>query len=428
MISNIKKNQFIKNVSKLLLGTGFAQGLTVLSAPILTRLFSPEEFGVFSLYTSITAILLVLSTGKYELSFILPKDNREAELLLILSKIILITFSFILLILGFMFGDILLSYFVQETDSLLNWTLWIMIPIGIFLMGMYNIQKYWETRFQRFGVQSKAEVIRSSSGLSFQLISGVLAIGSSGLIIGQIIGQLCSNIFLLLKKSNKHKIKLSRQNIKEIKRVALLYVDFPKYNLPQALLNSMSSKSLPILLTFFFSPVLAGLYAISYRIIKLPSQLMSEAVKKVFYQKASEYNNRGKKLFQILLKTTLVLIGIILIPSLIIIIYGPQLFAFVFGVEWEIAGIYAQLLIPYVAMGFINKPAFSIIKILKWQRFLLLAEIFSSILKIVGFSIGAIYYNSLIAVAVFSFTGAIINLTIVIIVFISTKRIDKTRK
>ena len=70
--SGNKKENFASDVLTLAGGTTFAQILTILSVPILTRLYGPEDFGVWALYISITSIITVIACMRYEYSIMLP--------------------------------------------------------------------------------------------------------------------------------------------------------------------------------------------------------------------------------------------------------------------------------------------------------------------------------------------------------------------
>lgn len=89
MISKLKpKSEFSRNVLTLMTGTTISQALPIAVAPILTRIYSPEDFGLFAFYFAIVSILAVLATGRYELAIALPKKRDDAYQIVILSSII----------------------------------------------------------------------------------------------------------------------------------------------------------------------------------------------------------------------------------------------------------------------------------------------------------------------------------------------------
>ena len=54
-------SSFAADVLKLVSGTTFAQVVTILASPLLTRLYGPEAFGFLALFTSITSIIGVIA-------------------------------------------------------------------------------------------------------------------------------------------------------------------------------------------------------------------------------------------------------------------------------------------------------------------------------------------------------------------------------
>ena len=134
----IIKSEFSKNVLTLMTGSTIAQVLPIVFTPILTRLYSPEEFGVFAFYISLVTFLIVFSSGRYEQAIVLPKTDKQAINILSLSFVILFVVTFILSVTLFFFGD-----FVQvkiENPILNNW-IWF-IPICVFVSSSYKIFTY----------------------------------------------------------------------------------------------------------------------------------------------------------------------------------------------------------------------------------------------------------------------------------------------
>jgi len=96
----LPEGSFLKNVATLMTGTVFAQALLVLLAPILTRLYDAESFGVFSLYTSIVGFLTVIACLRYERAIVLPEKDEDAANLLALSMLICFSMAVITIILN----------------------------------------------------------------------------------------------------------------------------------------------------------------------------------------------------------------------------------------------------------------------------------------------------------------------------------------
>ena len=198
-------SEFSKNVITLMTGTMLAQALPIAISPILTRLYSPDDFGAFALFMSITSIFGAIITARYELSIMLPKLNSDAANLVVLSLSIAFSLSIILLIVVFVFNDQIVS-FLGNTD-LKNWLYF--IPLSVLLTGVYQSLNYWSNRNKKYKRLASAKVIQSSMKGGATTGFGFLNIGAMGLVFGSIIGQLFSTIFLffLVKKNNNNFFK-----------------------------------------------------------------------------------------------------------------------------------------------------------------------------------------------------------------------------
>ena len=106
------KSEFSRNVLTLMTGTTIAQAIPIAISTILTRIYTPEDFGIFALYMSIASMIAVVATGRYELAIMLPKKDEDAVSIVALSIIISFFVSFIALL--------IVSIFNTEIASLLG--------------------------------------------------------------------------------------------------------------------------------------------------------------------------------------------------------------------------------------------------------------------------------------------------------------------
>ena len=140
MDKNLKS--FWANVSVLLTGTSLAQALPIAITPILTRLYTPSDFGVFGIYLSALVILGTIATGKFELAIMLPEKDEAAETIFVLGFVICTIFSIICLIIIITFHEKILN--ALNARALGNWLY--VLPISIFLSGTYSLLNYYNTR------------------------------------------------------------------------------------------------------------------------------------------------------------------------------------------------------------------------------------------------------------------------------------------
>ncbi len=352
MIQKLKpKSEFSRNVLTLMTGTTIAQAIPIAISPILTRIYTPEDFGVFALFIAITSIFGSIANGRYELAIMLPKKDEDAINIFALGFIITTCMSFTLLILVLLFQD----YFVTllKNDSIGVWLYF--VPISVFFTGLFNILNYFNNRRKNYKDITNAIIFKSIVLAIVRLGVGFIKQGASGLVSGQILSQFAANT-KLLKNIIKDKVLISK--ISKVKMIALArkYKDFPKYSMWAGLANALSTNFTNILISSFYSVSTLGFYSLVQRLLGMPASLISNSIGQVFFQQATKekqetgkttvsFNNTIKKL---------IFIGL---PFFTVLFFTIEdLFAFVFGEEWRITGTYAQIVIPLFFIRFVVAP------------------------------------------------------------------------
>lgn len=233
---------FLKAISLLVGGTVFAQGLAILALPVLTRIYSPTDFSLFAVYTSLIMIISVASCLRFEIAIPIPEEKSEAVNLVVLSFLSNLLISLLLLIIVALFHQQIIQILGQSEFSGLIW----LVPVGVFFLGVYNTFQYWATRQKQFKTIAKTRITQSIFGVTTQVSLGILGFFSFGLIVGQIvkvsagIGKLIKNFLYdsagILKKISFFSLK--KTFIKNDK--------FPKFSTLEALANT-AGVQLPII-------------------------------------------------------------------------------------------------------------------------------------------------------------------------------------
>ncbi len=392
-------------------GTVIAQIIMFAMTPILTRFYGPDAFGVLGLFTATVAVCSVIVALRYQLAIVLPKEENGAISVLKLSMIVVLFMTLILCLLIFFLGEIITD--LLGISELNTWLWW--IPIYVLFMGVYQNLEYFSIRKKAYKRLSISQVTRATSTSGFQLTGSLVSVGPGGLIIGMVVGQVLASVTLALQvfKNEKGLMNKVKKN-NDVFNVAREYSMYPKYNTPQALINSFS-QTIPIFaLTVFFNPAIAGFYTLSHRLLSMPMSLVSDAVRKVYFQKASSQYNKGEKLFDGFLKIMLLMSILGLIPTLIVVFFGPDLFMLFLGENWSYAGVFAQWIIVWLFFDFLRKPCLPIVEIFKWQKQYLNYEIIVILLRVIVLIAGSFYFEPIIAIALFSIVSAIMNLVLII--------------
>lgn len=404
--NNEKKANFVSDVLTLAGGTTFAQILTILAAPVLTRLYGPEDFGVWALYISITSIISVIACLRYDYSIMLPESDKEAVNLLGLSILA------VLAITGLTVPVI--WYFKPQLVDLLNAPqienyLWL-VPPFVFVNGVFLALNHWNSRTKLFKRLSFSRISSSVSTTATQIALGLAERPptSAGLIGGSLAGQSVATFVLggQIWKDDKNLIKESL-SWKKIYEGAIRHRNFPLIDIWSALMNSISWQLPAFLLSAFFSPAVVGFYSLGFRLLQLPMSFIGGSITQVFYQRASRAVSEGT--LNILVENVfkmLVMIG--MFPILILTIVGSDVFTVIFGSAWTEAGVYAQILSLWAFIWFISSPLTTIYLVVGEHHFGFSYNFFNLATRFLSLTIGGILGNARIALVLFSISGIVV--------------------
>lgn len=387
----------------LMTGTGLAQILPIVLAPILSRLFTPSDFGIFALFTSLVSFAAIPATGRYELAILLPKEEDDALNILILAISLSSGISIILLGIAFFFNTHIAT--MLGNPEIARWLYW--VPLMVLLTGIYQSLNYWFNRQQAYKKLAVNRVIKSGTTIFVSIVLGLIqATVTRGLIIGAIVGQLIATLIFALRSSKQISDRRSVLSKSEISRLAKRYKDFPKYSVPADTINTISANLPIIFFTAFFGPVVAGYFHLTQRVLGAPLSIVASAYADVFKQRASNEFNAIGNCRNSWLVTFKQLSLISILPGIVTIIFAPSLFAFVFGEPWREAGRYAQFLSPYYFLAFIVSPLSRTLYVAEKQKYDLIWQIGLGLATSAGLLIGSRFNNVLLSVSLFAFAYA----------------------
>lgn len=364
------QSQFNRNIVSLMTGTTIAQAIPVAISPILTRIYTPEDFGFLAIFMAITAVFGSIVTGRYELAIMLPEKDEDAINIFALGFVIAVAISLLLLLLVVVFHEDIVVYFKNESMGV-----WLyFIPLAVFFTGLFNLLNYFNNRKSYYKDIANAYIVKSIVMVIIQLSMGFLKQGVAGLVTGQIISQVFANM-RLLRNVTKNKVLLSEISKVKIKKLAKRYINFPVFSTWSILANTLSVHLINILIPIFFNMATLGFYSLVQRLLGMPSILIGSAISQVFFHEATkEKQETGKaiKTFNSTVKKLLIL-GVPAFGLLFFVV--EDLFVFVFGIEWKEAGKYAQILIPLFFIRFIVSTVTAVDAVMEKQNVFLLFNI-----------------------------------------------------
>lgn len=414
-------DSFARGVAVLSGGTVAAQLILLSAVPVLTRLYSPDDFGVLAVFVSVLSILSVVTCLRYELAIPIAEDSQTALNVVALCLLITTGMSMLVGLLVWQVGDNLVNFL--DVGEVLAY-LWL-LPVGIFLVGVYQTFNYWATREKAFGCISKTKLTQSVSSLLVQL--SCFKLGPIGLVAGYITGQAFGAV--LLAKSAFKSVRKQSVSIKHLKIVLCRYRRFPKLSTLDGLLNASSLHVFPIILLVIFGSPLAGFVALANRIAHMPITFMSSSVAQVTYTALVEMDIYEKRDF--ISQLSLLLSYAITPLTIILIFYGEEIFSFVFSNKWGVAGEYVGWIAVWVHFQFMSSPISNIFLVQEEQAKLLLFQITLFISRIFTlFACFLLEAEGIIYVSSFSLVSATLYFLLILwiyrVISVSVKKIIQT--
>lgn len=394
----LPKNSFARGVSVLVGGTVGAQALILIASPILTRLYTPEDFGFLAIFASILSMLTVVSNLSYEQAIPLPEEEKKAIHIVVICILLTILITVITSLAILLMTSDLMSVLGQPKISNYFW----LLPFGVFFIGCYQTFYYWALRNKSFATISKTKIYQSVTTILIQILG--FKFGALALMLGQTSGQAVG--LTSLAKPVLTNPRLRNWKWLDLKKTAIRYKHFPMFSTWSSLLNTAGTQLPPLLFAFLFSTSTAGLYSIAHKVLALPMGVVGSAIGNVFFSNAADAHRRGDLaiLFESVYSK---LVSIIMPITLVLMIDAPRLFSLVFGENWVQAGILARWMSPWLAIVFISSPLSLLYTVLEKQREGMYFQLIMLFARVIAIMIGAHYTNIYLAIILFSLSSVI---------------------
>lgn len=409
-------NTLFKNILKLLSGEGIGRAIGFITALFVTRLYTPSDFGIFAVFTSLCVLYSPFCTLRYMLAIPLHSNEKVGINSLAASLLILVVNTLIISVIFILFHPQILSVFDAESIN----AFWYFVPLSFFLYGAVEALSYYSIRYRDFSTIAEATVIQSCSGALTKIVLGLCRFNVMGLLTGHILAA-GAGLALYLRTYWKRMKESSRDvTYRKICFVLKRYIDFPLYRVPSQLLLNAGG-SLPILyFAWHFGSGTTGQISLAITMLSVPVAVVCTSVGKAFYGEIASLGMKNREdIFALTVQIMMRLFVISLVPCTLIVCFGPWIFQTFFGAEWILAGTLAPYLCSYLVFRFVYSPiSDGIFNVFEQQKLVFWLEV--SRITIVTFSllISYIYNFSVInTIAVYSFALTLQYIISIMLVF-----------
>ncbi len=400
-VSRLIKSNYYRNAFTLISGSVIAQAFLLVITPILSRVFTPEDFGLYASFLAVTGILSIVATFRYELAILLPEKNKEAGQIFLLASLISLIIGCITLLIVPMVKDM---PWVQELTKIDSSIIFFLVPAGIILYDLTKTSSYLANRNKHYKWLSYGRISGSFTTGGLGIVLGLFGWSAAGLVVGKVIGWIAESLVFLFPSRKAIAKVIPETRWVNLKALAVRYRNFPKYSTPEGLLNT-GFKQMPILLlTAWFSIDMAGFYSVAFMLLSKPLGMVSAAFGQVFFQQGASLDREDQGSLRKLFKDNLkFLFFLAVIPCILIAIFAPPLFTFILGDNWEMTGIFVRWLMPFSFITFLKGPFSAMVDIKNKIGQNVFFEIGFFIISILAFYIGFVKNDALLGVQCFSF-------------------------
>lgn len=414
----LPRSSFARGVGVLAGGTAVAQGIGVMVLPAITRMYTPEDFSVLAVFSSILGILTVVACLRLDIAIPLPEREDDAANLLVLAMLCSTAIAMLSALVVWCLSD-KIANFAGQPGVRLQPFLW-MIPIGIWLSGTSSAIQFWATRKKWFAAIARTRISQTLGGNGTQLLCGLMSImGPFGLLFGVLIANGFGVIGLCQRAWREDKKYLNNINAANMHRQISTNNRFIKYSTFEAIAN-IGAIQIPIIMIGIVTigPE-AGYLLLAMRIMTIPTSLIGGAVSQVYLSQAPAEHRDGK-IGAFTLTTIEGLLQIGLGPLIFIGTISPVTFPLIFGTEWQRAGEMVAWMTPLCILQFISSPVSMALYITNHHHTALNLQIFGFILRVGGAWLAMIFVDEYVF-ELYALTGLVFYSVYMIIIAKATE-------
>jgi O-antigen/teichoic acid export membrane protein len=411
----LPKGRLRRAVALSVSSTVLSQLIVLAASPLLTRLYTPENFGILGVFSALLSILGIVVCLRYELAIPLSEDDAGVVNLLALSLVVTSLVSSLVGLILWLWGDVICLWLNAEALRPLLW----LLPVALLAMGCYRALTHWAIRRQAFGRIARTRLSQSLGQVATQTGLGYMVPGPLGLLVGQAIGQSAGMASLAVAVYRSEGRLLRAIKPRAMAQAAARFGNLPTLATGAALLNGSARLFPTLLIAALYGAEVAGWFALAQRILSTPI-FLSTAVSQVYLSEASRLARIDSSgINALFMATTWRLLSFGALSLGVVIIAGPQLFALVFGSAWTEAGRFAQVL-AFMSLGLlVVNPIAQTLTVLHRQDIRLAWDAFCfGMLLLVFFAAQQLTWSPLLTIAVLS-----VGMTLCyVLLFVVTRR------
>lgn len=419
----IRSSKLVREAATLVSGNVLAQVITLAAYFVLTRIYTPDDYGLFNIFYSYIEVLIIFSTCKYELAIVVADDEREAAAVSrfalrmnTLVSVGLLSLALVLWLTGLLPGNM----------AQLGWMV-LLIPPLVFFCGTSRVYSFLYNRFHRYAMIAVSDNVNAGSGALLKIVLGLLGLSQSGLPLGTVIGQAAANInYRLRLKSIPNAQNL--RNIPKSERwaAAKKHRNFPFFVATKDFINTFAS-NLPFLwAALYFERAEVGLFGLALTFTMQPINILSVAFERVLYARTAETVRDRQPLMHLIRRFLLPLLSVALPIGVLAAFVAEPVFVFCFGDRWQGCGVFVQTLLPLALATLCCNSLMFIPNVFTTQRTEFVFYLTLLALRVAAIAIGVGADDFLLAITLYAAAGTLVKASLLLWYLWQVRRYERT--
>jgi O-antigen/teichoic acid export membrane protein len=400
--------EVLKRILMLVAGNGFAQAVSLISLPFITRCFSISEVGEYNILLSWIMFLSVVFSFGFNRVVIFLKNNEELSFVLtiyaLLSMGILCVLSLLLVFIEFDL-IVVLSIFGGVVAS------WVIVLESV----LYRNERFKTQSINHAAFSLYNHPVKVFSALFFPISQALLKITFTAYVL--------KLLFLFYLNYPDRSPFLLKIDLSRFSQIWLEHKDLFTYRYLQSVVAAVGAYSPVILLGFFYGGEVVAYLGIAMGVVGFPLVLIGNSILNVLQ---SRYANKNLiiEYYYEFLKVTFLLTGISVLIFLLIYYFGEPAVVYIFGDPWADTYEYMLIVSLWLLPTLICKPSMALTTSLKLDRFLFFFESVSVLIKVLVIVLS--HYSDfeiLLTLKVFSVFSGVLYLLYALFVTIQFKKV-----
>jgi O-antigen/teichoic acid export membrane protein len=342
-------------VATILLGTLVGQGLVIGVSPLLTRAYSPADFGALAILTALASIVGAGAPAGVDRALTVAPDRSVRGLVgfgLLVTAVVSTVTAWVAWGTRAELSELFSSPVLAE--------LWWTIPVTVCAVSAQRIGTAVLARAQRH----RAIAFRNASqGVAQTLWNlGMAVVGPVGLLGGLAAGRTAA-VLGMLRTARPSTWPTPRAMV-DAARAHRRFVSLTPWS---AMLNVVGQQTPCLLLASMHGSVAAGFVALTMRVLGAPVGMVADAVAQYTAGALGARIRTGSSVRPVLVRLVVRLVVAGALAAGVVVVLGPTCFGVVFGAQWSVSGTYAQLLAPAFAVQVAVSPVTQVLSMLGRQ-------------------------------------------------------------